>query len=222
MLYYAELHRLSLNPKKTFPSSEHRPAALRVVIGLLSCTMTAVLLVELGKGYVGGLRPSFGRVCFSSSSSSTLSPHLLSPVLSDSDCTTESPKALLDARRSFPSGHAALAVSGAAYGQLSLTRLARSGGISSVKALVVYAIGWLWLLFAAWVSASRVHDSAHHVGDVAVGALIGLWCAGVHFWYVIGREEAIQAQANRSHECSEPGGCLSTPAGNSSANNKRE
>lgn len=125
--------------------------------------------------------------------SDTQCPTLSSPSLAapsgnggDFDIKEE----LHDARRSFPSGHAALAVAGAAYGQLVLVRLARTPALSNEMAAIVMFVGWLWLLFSAWVSASRVVDNAHHVGDVAVGAFIGLWCAAMHFWYVVGRTES--------------------------------
>lgn len=52
------------------------------------------------------------------------------------------------------------------------------------EALVWYVVGWLVMTGALWVAASRVMDFAHHVGDVAVGGVIGLWAAGMHYAYV--------------------------------------
>lgn len=55
----------------------------------------------------------------------------------------------------------------------------------SVNARVAwYAVGWAVMTGALWVAASRVTDFAHHVGDVAVGGVIGLWAAAMHFAYV--------------------------------------
>lgn len=179
--------------------------------------MWAVLLIETGKGYVGRLRPYFARICYgndftsmftppsSSDSTADWSSTMTKSITSDTQCPTFSlpstaaatedddfdiKEELHDARRSFPSGHATLAVSGAAYGQLVLIRLARTPRLSNEMGAIVMFVGWLWLLFSAWVSASRVVDNAHHVGDVAVGAFIGLWCAAMHYWYVAGRTEA--------------------------------
>lgn len=182
--------------------------------------MWAVLLIETGKGYVGRLRPYFARICYgsdfkamftpplsSSDNTADWSSTLTSAITSDTQCPTfSSPSTaaaassndddfdikheLHDARRSFPSGHATLAVAGAAYGQLVLVRLARTPALSNEMAAIVMFVGWMWLLFSAWVSASRVVDNAHHVGDVAVGAFVGLWCAAMHYWYVAGRTEA--------------------------------
>lgn len=199
MIYVAEMHTLRERPMS---ARRRHTSALRMALGLLSCTMISILIIELGKGYVGRLRPSFARVCLTPANppynpSTTSAATIRTMYMSDAECPTPDRHSLHDARRSFPSGHASLAVSGAMYGQLVLTRLAREGIENEIVALGVYAVGWLWMTFAAWVSASRVFDNAHHVGDVAVGSVVGVCAGAVHFWYVLGRNEVAQ---RREHE----------------------
>lgn len=153
--------------------------------------MMAILTIELGKGYVGALRPSFARVCLSPREPpyTVNEADIKGVYTSDADCPTTDQHALVDARRSFPSGHAALAVAGSLYGQLVLMRCARTADVSEMAAISAYGFGFAWFLFAAWVSASRIFDAAHHVADVAVGCIVGVWCAVIHFWFVVGRNE---------------------------------
>ncbi|CDF33921.1 Lipid phosphate phosphohydrolase [Chondrus crispus] len=154
-----------------------------LALGLPSATMIAVLIVEMGKGYVGRLRPSFATVCMDAAPTKAWLD--LPSILSDAACPAADKKLLHDARRSFPSGHAALAVCGAAYFQLCLMRaLPKMEG--SFRRLALYSLGWGAMLWAAYVSASRVFDNAHHVSDVAVGMIVGLWTARVHFLFVAG------------------------------------
>lgn len=198
LVYATERYRLRKN--KAISERRRQLSALRLAFGVLSCTMMAVMTIEMGKGYVGALRPSFARRCFNPREPPYI-PSLASGddvikgvYISDADCPTMKREELRDGRRSFPSGHAALAVSGVAYGQLALIRFARSADIDDVLAVGVAIVSWMWFLFAAWVSASRVFDSAHHVQDVAVGCIVGFWCAVVHFWFVVGRNHRAEAR----------------------------
>ena len=68
--------------------------------------------------------------------------------------------------RSFPSGHAAMAVAGALAG----------------SQLLPYS-GWFWWPLALIMSVSRVYLGVHWPSDVVVGALIGLLTG----WFVLGR-----------------------------------
>ena len=68
--------------------------------------------------------------------------------------------------RSFPSGHAAMAVAGALAG----------------SQLFFYS-AWLWWPLAAIVAVSRVYIGVHWPSDVIAGALIGLATG----WLVLGR-----------------------------------
>ncbi len=75
---------------------------------------------------------------------------------------------VIDARpqsRSFPSGHAAMAVAYALGG----TRM-------------IPGSAWVWWPVAAIVAVSRVYSGVHWPSDVLGGAVVGLACA----WFVLG------------------------------------
>lgn len=172
--------------QKTNPSLPPRRRALqaaRLALGLLPATMLSILFVELAKGYVGRLRPFFASLCLPDVPPSARAT--LDTILSDAACAASDKGPLHDARRSFPSGHAALGVGGAVYVQLYTLYAARRVDGKAAR-LIVYAAGWTVMLFGAWVAASRIEDNAHHVGDVAVGALLGVWAAAAHFFFVVG------------------------------------
>lgn len=75
--------------------------------------------------------------------------------------------ALADQFHSFPSGHAAEAMSVAIFISLLLCEVWESGAMYAA-ALKMAPIVW-----ALFISASRIWDRAHHVDDVLVGLLIG-------------------------------------------------
>lgn len=141
---------------------------------------------------MGRLRPSFASKCLGGQR-----PYTEKMILNDQECTEKGTE-LTDSRRSFPSGHASLAVGGAAYAQLCAVRASRKGLGSWV-----FIAGWIVMGGGFWVAASRVVDGAHHVGDIAVGALMGIWAALVQFFWVVGRnnvaiqEAQIEVQVER-------------------------
>ena len=79
--------------------------------------------------------------------------------------------------RSFPSGHAAMAVAGAIAG-----------------ARMIPFSAWVWWPFALIVAMSRVYIGLHWPSDVLAGALLGLFTA----WFVLGGRQRITQ--NRGHE----------------------
>lgn len=169
--------------------------------------MLAVVFVEFGKGYVGGLRPSFARACLGPDNTPS---SYSQPIFSDAECVYPESVALRDKRRSFPSGHAALGLGGAAYTQLYILYAMRRYQGPELVATSGNLLGWIVMAFGAWVAASRIVDSAHHVGDVAVGAIVGLWTAAMHFWFISGRnalqEDVVEVrQATRKNEAGENG-----------------
>jgi membrane-associated phospholipid phosphatase len=78
---------------------------------------------------------------------------------------------LVDAQRSFPSGHASLSFAGLGWAVGALRRLAgaRPGESLSLRA----ALCALPLVLAAAVATSRVRDRKHFTDDISVGAAIG-------------------------------------------------
>lgn len=157
-----------------------RLTAARFALGVLTATMLSVCLVEFGKGYVGRLRPNFAERCLGRAGAPPDSAP--AAVLSDAGCAPG--HAAWDGRRSFPSGHSALAAGLGAYAQLWLVR-ARAGVLGYLAGFVLLAAGFA-------VGASRVVDNAHHVSDVVAGALVGAWISAVHFWMVERETEAAE------------------------------
>lgn len=188
LIYFVETY---FQKKKTTKRSVSRRwqkrCAVRMAMGMFPCTMLAVLVAELGKGYVGRLRPSYARTCLSAINPPYLdSADILTRTFaSDADCISSNVEALEDLRRSFPSGHASLSMAGCAYTQLMLIRSASHAQIPHATATGIYLGSWLVSIFASWVCASRIYDNAHHPSDVVSGAVIGLWSACVHFYFVV-------------------------------------
>ena len=173
-------------------------AASAVLFFLLDGTgawaVTTLLTIVLKMG-VGRLRPDFLARCAPEEPSVAPLPAFGRTASDNPKCTAPSSSHLTDGHFSFPSGHTStvfvLAVysccycvwafwgrvpaSGRARAKGGLAaRLARDGGAAA-------ALAWtLWLLCFAWgVSASRIIDFKHHVGDVAAGALLGSLFGGL-------------------------------------------
>ena len=79
--------------------------------------------------------------------------------------------------RSFPSGHAAMAVAGALAGSRMLPYSA-----------------WAWWPLALVVAISRVYIGVHWPSDVIAGAVIGLACG----WFVLGGRSPVEDQRRSS------------------------
>eukprot|EP01103_Thecamoeba_quadrilineata_P012694 TRINITY_DN3330_c0_g1_i1.p1 TRINITY_DN3330_c0_g1~~TRINITY_DN3330_c0_g1_i1.p1 ORF type:complete len:275 (+),score=26.12 TRINITY_DN3330_c0_g1_i1:19-843(+) len=121
------------------------------------------LITEFSKRVFGLLRPLFLSVCEYDAATGL--------------CTTTNTSFLTDTRQSFPSGHASNGF--CAFGLLALYLAGKmkpfhrdSNGL--VIRLVIIASG---LVFALYVSATRVTDFRHFMRDVTTGAILGLVCA---------------------------------------------
>ena len=126
-------------------------------LGLFSALSVALFFVSIVKVAVGRLRPDFLARC--------------QPV---GESCTGAAADIMEGRKSFPSGHSALAFAGLGY--LSMCVAARL-----VHSEACPAAGQLWKLpatAAPWLVAlliglSRIADYWHHWQDVLVGGLIG-------------------------------------------------
>jgi membrane-associated phospholipid phosphatase len=192
-------YRLATRHRQQSPRSA-RATALRFAFGIWVCTMTATMLAEWTKNYVGRLRPNFAERCLGSGAvPPSEGPAGLTRVIhGNAECVNGDLWAgAWDGRRSFPSGHAALAMGAGVYMQLWLIRYSSSTGpasradegrrslLASIGAVLAFAYG-------LYVSASRVVDNAHHVSDVVGGAGLGAWIAAAHFWRV--ERETVRAE----------------------------
>ena len=137
------------------------------------------------KIYVGRLRPNFYEKCEFN--------------ISSLDCASSNGE--MEARKSFPSGHASLAFVGMMMLTLALLGKAWSFRKEHVdykhycirRLLSLCAL--LPMAFATFVAASRIVDKWHHPSDVVAGALIGatsayysynLWCVSRIRYYSLG------------------------------------
>jgi len=152
-------------------------------------------LTNLGKLYVGYLRPIFYDYC--------------QPNEDYQECTSESSH---KGRVSFPSGHASMSVCGLllfsfvledTFGVSSHARRAKCNakgshteGQRKTQQEETEPSSWVRLgsvlcyapmLVALFIVASRVHDNFHHPADVVGGALLGGSIAKLVFgiWYVV-------------------------------------
>ncbi len=178
-------YRIALSVRKT-SRRRARLTALRFAAGIWTATMLSVCVTEWGKGYVGRLRPNFAERC--------LGVSVQNFVNGDGQWPGGVPETLCsgpgehDGRRSFPSGHAALAAGLGAYTQLWANR---------IPGIVPYVSGILVMTGGLWVGASRVFDGAHHVSDVVGGVVLGIWFSLVHFLWVQ-RETALAEKREES------------------------
>lgn len=160
-------------------------AAVCALMLSVGCSEFITSFIKL---YVGYLRPNFYSRCEFS--------------VANVQCESEDNNILIDARRSFPSGHASLSFSCMAFlslfffGKVGLHRLkATHIGVNEVSPLEVQKyylkkralsmIATTPISLAVLISASRVRDDWHHPADIVCGSLIGLlsarFCYGL--WY---------------------------------------
>jgi membrane-associated phospholipid phosphatase len=184
IIAFGEYH-LATNGRGISPASA-RITAARFGFGVWVCTMAATMLVEWTKNYVGRLRPNFAERCLSMGAVPPPGgPAALMRVIRDnSECVSgQLWGGAWDGRRSFPSGHAALAMGAAVYMQMWLMRYA-SASPRPLRAFIASFGAVLAIAYGLWVASSRVVDNAHHVSDVVGGAGLGGWLAASHFWRV--------------------------------------
>ncbi|CAL4094001.1 unnamed protein product, partial [Meganyctiphanes norvegica] len=132
-------------------------------------------LTEMLKYSVGRLRPHFFNVCSPDWDAITCNDIDGNPLyITDIPCTTTELFRLKEARKSFPSGHALVATFAMMYLIIYLHARLQHGP-QVVKHFLQAACAW----FAAYTSATRVLDHAHHWTDVAAGASIGAVTAGL-------------------------------------------
>lgn len=166
-------------------------SAARLATGALNAASVTLVFVEAGKNYVGYPRPYFARACAGPERFARLAGEALTPAGGAARCARDS----FEQARSFPSGHAALAVCVACYMQLCLMRASRGRSIAALTGYVPFAL-------ALFVAASRVVDNAHHPADIVAGTVLGVWPAIVHFGYV---ERAIEETERKERERNEGG-----------------
>lgn len=161
--------QLGLSAGFGFPNDVHNSCCVYLMAMSLVSLITGV-----AKRYCGYLRPNFYEGCAFDASTLECASY-------DAD----------EFRRSFPSGHAAISFCGTRLISTylrqtfahpsSLTRPTPAASSYLKARFLPRFAGALCaspLLFAFFVSASRVADNFHFPADVAAGALVGWACAG--------------------------------------------
>ncbi|XP_022191014.2 putative phosphatidate phosphatase [Nilaparvata lugens] len=147
--------------------------------------------VTVAKYTVGRLRPHFVAVCQPSVNCNTHDPY---DYVTDYVCTNRDNDKTLDARLSFPSGHASMAFYSATYTVLYLQKR-MPWRVSVVVSHLIQAL----LLFGAWYTAmTRIQNNMHHWGDVLVGMLIGVFWAIFFVKYVVNLQLTASSESETS------------------------
>jgi len=136
-----------------------------IFVNILLKTATAVPRPH----FIDSCVPDWGRVnCSANGGNVIFSPSLCLSQDSDSH-------SLLDAMKSFPSGHAQLAAFTAAF----LIVYFQKRVSLSVSHLLRYWLQLVVTLLATLTATSRLLDHRHHLSDVLVGSLLGLVLGGL-------------------------------------------
>ncbi|XP_032826730.1 phospholipid phosphatase 1-like [Petromyzon marinus] len=127
-------------------------------------------LTEIAKVSIGRLRPHFLTVCRPDPVLTNCSSELISLDM----CSGER-ELILEARKSFYSGHASFAMYTMAFLALYLHSRLRAASLRLLRALLQLSV----VLLALWVGYSRVSDYKHHWSDVLAGLVQGAVVAAV-------------------------------------------
>lgn len=146
------------------------PAKIYGTVGaFLFATMVTAFITETTKLFAGRLRPNFISVC--DPDLSRVNCSLGYVIISDDACSSMAMKEkLLDARKSFPSGHASISACGAIYFIIYLQiRFLWRKQIRIILPILQVGV----VCAATFVCVSRVTDNKHHFSDVIAGAILG-------------------------------------------------
>ncbi|KAK4531116.1 hypothetical protein CCYA_CCYA07G1973 [Cyanidiococcus yangmingshanensis] len=160
---------------------------LWIATGVVEANGVALLATVVLKLLVGRPRPYFALVC-----ERYLDGHEMKTCAGDVWQVRE-------ARKAFPSGHAALAFSAVTHWQyrwlqagLARSMLACFRGTHTLR-LTLLLLPWV---LAMLIAVSRVIDHHHDVVDITAGALVGCACAYLATWNRYGDEDHRLAEYN--------------------------
>lgn len=137
-----------------------------LTICLMYGNALAFSVCEVTKSAFGTLRPAFLDVCQPETDvTSNCSGQFIQKVV----CTNSDARKVLELRRSFPSGHASFSAFNMVFIMLYLQHRLPTSSPWLLKSLLQS----LALLFAVFVSATRVFDNYHHPWDIVGGVVNG-------------------------------------------------
>ena len=134
-----------------------------------------LLLTEIGKSWVGRLRPHFLSVCKPNFSQINCTVNGLNGVVynsiytGDSFCTGN-PNDVIEARASWPSGHSSFSWYTMIYLVIYLEARLRLLRLRYIKSLIQLAA----VIAAFLTSISRISDYHHRFSDVLSGSVLGI------------------------------------------------
>ncbi|PVD23696.1 hypothetical protein C0Q70_16969 [Pomacea canaliculata] len=147
-------------------NNSNKEACYRILAVFFFGLAITQLLTEIGKYSVGRLRPHFLSVC----SPQNLPLNCSNIFIVQDVCTGDSPDKIKEARLSFPSGHASMAMFAAAFLMMYLQARLVCSYVKLLKTVMQVAVFCLALL----TCLSRISDFKHHWSDVLGGSLLGL------------------------------------------------
>ncbi|KAK3103536.1 hypothetical protein FSP39_019950 [Pinctada imbricata] len=130
-----------------------------------------IIVTEVVKLFSGRLRPHFLDVCQARFTSQNCS-NGHQGYIENYVCTNSNNELLLNARKSFPSGHASMIIFSMSYLMIYLQFKIKSK--YSVCRVFCPVVQTTLFCVALYVSISRVQDNMHHVTDVIGGGILGL------------------------------------------------
>ncbi|ELU17524.1 hypothetical protein CAPTEDRAFT_97189, partial [Capitella teleta] len=138
--------------------------------GLIFACEIGGMTIDVIKFSLGGLRPHFLAVCIPDWSKINCTDSFGNVrYITDYTCTNEDAEELLEARLTFPSGHANIAFAGLIYLCLYLQVRVQWRTYQMMK----HAFQAVLVFLAVYISATRVSDFQHHMADIVAGAFIG-------------------------------------------------
>ncbi|XP_072024187.1 phospholipid phosphatase 1-like isoform X2 [Amphiura filiformis] len=132
-------------------------------------TLITQITFDVANNSVGRLRPHFFSVCQPDWNAANCSDGYLDFYVTDDVCTGTDEHRIYEARRSFPSGHAALSVYFMLFLALYLQKRWTWRDTTYLRPLIQFVT----LMLAVYTCFSRISDYKHHWSDVLGGAIIG-------------------------------------------------
>lgn len=132
--------------------------------------LSLMLIVNVGKETLGSLRPFFLEACLPAN-------NIGSNYQAVINCTSDDARLIEEARVSFPSGHSACIVWGAAMTIFYLQVRFPKSQFTMLKSLYECAIA----IIAYYVCLTRIQDNWHRSVDVITGGVLGVLSAAMIF-----------------------------------------
>mmetsp|Transcript_10226 Transcript_10226/g.42888 ORF Transcript_10226/g.42888 Transcript_10226/m.42888 type:complete len:125 (+) Transcript_10226:633-1007(+) len=113
---------------------------------------------------------------------------MYSDVIKDNQgCNGDNLEVLNSGRRSFPSGHAGIAMAGSFFMTLYFLYVAKRLKRPWLSQIIFF-VAMVPFSYGLWVSLTRVIDNVHHPADIVGGALLGITVSSLYYVWTISLE----------------------------------